>query len=202
MANEIKPIRTESDYDARGLRTAVREGGVERRFEYDARGLARRMKLGAGGFLEVTHDTLGRRTSVTSPNGVRSDWVYDEAGQLAAVTHTKGGVVLDGFSYQYDAHGMRVKKTRSDGTFEVYGYDAADRLVRVDESSGRASQYGLDNVGNRTSLSVVEGGVTTTTTSVSNAFNQLTSSTRNGGGLPSLATAAEHHPWRRAAAQA
>ena len=89
---------------------------------------------------------------------------------------------------EYDAHGMRTRKTRTDGTYEVYRYDAADRLVRVDESSGKVSQYGLDGVGNRTSLTVTQPGVpTTTTTSISNAFNQLTSSTRTSG-LQSLTT--------------
>lgn len=176
-----------SGYDAEGRRTLVSEGGVERRFEYDARGLLKRLKLGTGGWLDVTHDALGRRTSVTRPNGVRSDWLYDEAGQLKAVLHTKGGVVLEGFSYGYDAHGLRTSKTRVDGTSEAYGYDGADRLVRVDEGSGRSSQYALDFVGNRTSLTVTQGAQVTTTTSVSNAFNQLTSSTRTSG-LQSLAT--------------
>ena len=54
--------------------------------------------------------------------------------------------------------------------------------------SGRSSQYTLDAVGNRRALVVSAAGLTTTTTSTSNAFNQLTASTRNGGGLPSLST--------------
>lgn len=178
-----------SGYDAEGRRTLVTEGGVDRRFEYDARGLLRRLRMGTSSWLDVTHDALGRRTSVTRPNGVRSDWVYDEAGQLTAVLHTKAGVVLDGFSYTYDAHGMRKSKTRVDGTSEAYGYDEADRLVRVDESNGKVSQYSLDGLGNRLSLSVTHAGVVTSTSSSSNAFNQLIASTRTSPGQPNLSTA-------------
>lgn len=181
-----------SEYDAEGRRTLVTEGTPEseRRYEYDARGLLRRARLGAGGWLDFTHDALGRRTSVTRPNGVRSDWVYDVAGQLTAVVHTKAGVVIEGFGYTYDSHGMRVSKTRFDGVSETYGYDAADRLTRVEESNGKTSQYVLDSVGNRLSLSVTQPGVAAlTTTSSSNTFNQLSSSSRSGGGLPALSIA-------------
>jgi RHS repeat-associated protein len=180
----------ESGYDVEGRRTLVREGGVERRIEYDARGLVKRLALGSSGFINVTHDALGRRTAVTRPNGVRSDWLFDDASQLVSVMHTKGGVVIDGFAYAYDAHGLRTRKTRFDGTFEVYGYDAADRLTRVDDEGGKSSQYVLDGLGNRTALNVAQPGIAALfTTSNSNAFNQLTSSSRSGGGLPSLAPA-------------
>ncbi|MBL8957778.1 MAG: hypothetical protein JNK82_43785, partial [Myxococcaceae bacterium] len=178
-------------HDAAGNRTRVSEGGVDHVYEYDSRGLLAAARVGAGPRTVFGYDALGRRSFVARPNGVRTDYVFDDASQLLSMVHAKGGSVLLGFAYGYDGHGNRVSKTREDGTAEVYGYDSSMRLTRVDYGAAKTVEYGLDALGNRTNetqtVRPASGpNVVTTWSATSNAFNQLLTRNRSGGGVPAL----------------
>ena len=54
------------------------------------------------------HDAAGRRTSLTSPNGVVTEYSYDSASRLVGQTFKNGVDVLGTLTYGYDASGSRV----------------------------------------------------------------------------------------------
>ncbi|MBK7862409.1 MAG: hypothetical protein IPJ65_28130 [Archangiaceae bacterium] len=180
-------------YDASGNRTSLAEGGVTQYWEYDKRNLLAAARVGTGPRTLFGYDTMGRRDFVVRPNGVRTDYAYDESSQLLSMTHSKAGAVLLGFSYAYDGQGNRVSKTREGGTAEVYGYDTSMRLTKVDYGTAKTVEYTLDALGNRlTEVQTVRPAsgpnVVTTWSSTFNAFNQLKTRNRSGGGLPALNT--------------
>ena len=174
-------------YDAVGNLARVSEGGIDNLYEYDTRNLLASARMGSGGKTLFGYDADGRRSFVSRPNGVRTDYTYDDASELLSMVHGKGGSVLLGFSYAYDGQGNRVSKTREDGTAEVYGYDASMRLTRVDYGTAKTVAYTLDALGNRTGEAQTVHGASDVTTSYAasfNAFNQLKTRNRSGGGLP------------------
>lgn len=97
------------------------------------------------------YDKLGRRTSLTRPNGVMTTYTYDAASRLTALSHKKGAQVLEGYSYSYDANGNIVRQVKSGGPFgEItrdYEYDKLNRLVKVDAVGILASSQ-FKNSGN------------------------------------------------------
>ena len=161
-------------YDSVGNRTSITEGGVTQRFTYDARNLLVAAQEGSSPPVQLKYDALGRRTAIIRPNGVRTDFAFDDVSQVTSITHSKGGVALLGFSYLYDSDGMRTRKTREDGSYEQYGFDTSRRLVSANYSNGRAISYGLDAWGNFQSVfdtSIPSSGAARTWRT--NAFNQL-----------------------------
>lgn len=79
----------------------------------------------------------GSRKSATE-NGETTDYVYDDAGQLASTSGPDGTV-----SYEYDAHGNR---TRAGS--DTFGYDWANRLTAADVG-GESHEWTYDGQGLR-----------------------------------------------------
>jgi YD repeat-containing protein len=66
-----------------------------------------------------------RRTQLTRPNGITTNYAYDSVSRLLSVLHQAGLNTLDGAGYTYDAAGNRSSKTNYlNGTTSNYGYDA------------------------------------------------------------------------------
>ncbi len=154
---------------------------------YDARNELASARVDSGTRTLFGYDALGRRSFVSRPNGVRTDYAYDGASELLSMVHSTSGSVLLGFSYTYDGQGNRVTKTREDGTAEVYGYDESMRLTQVDYGTAQTVAYTLDTLGNRSVETQTAHGATNVTTIYSatfNNFNQLKTRNRTGGGLP------------------
>jgi len=143
---------------------------------YDARGLLQTAALGQAGVMRFGYDAAGRRTFVSRPNGVRTEYTYDDAGQLQGIQHKKGSTVLASYAYVYDANGLRTQRTEASGRDEVYGYDTAYRLRRVDIGTSSATTYTLDALGNRTAET--KTGVPSRSATY-NLFNQQTESPRD-----------------------
>jgi RHS repeat-associated protein len=95
---------------------------------------------------------LGRRTSLARPNGVATNYQYDNLSRLLSVLHQAGGNTLDGAAYTVDAAGNRL--TKSDAASAVtsnYTYDAIYQLTQVVESGApptTSETYSFDAVGN------------------------------------------------------
>jgi YD repeat-containing protein len=65
-----------------------------------------------------------------------SDYTFDAAGRLTALTHAQGATPLAGYTWTYDA-GNRITEFTSllDGTAE-YTYDQTDQLTGADYTAG------------------------------------------------------------------
>jgi RHS repeat-associated protein len=58
--------------------------------------------------VSIAYDAAGRRTSLTAPNGVVTEYSYDAASRLIGQTFKNGANVLGTLTYGYDASGSRV----------------------------------------------------------------------------------------------
>ncbi len=96
--------------------------------------------------------TLSRRTQLTRPNGINTNYSYDNLSRLLSVLHQVGATTVDGASYTYDPAGNRTTKTNYlNGITENYGYDNIYQLLQVTQGATTTESYTYDRVGNRLS---------------------------------------------------
>ncbi len=108
----------------------------------------------AGGF-GFGYDALGRRTSLTRPNGVGTSYSYDTLSRLLSVLHG-GGSLPGSTSYTYDAAGNRLTKTAVQeaspnpvSVLSQFSYDNIYELTQAVVNGSVAEGYSYDAVGNR-----------------------------------------------------
>jgi RHS repeat-associated protein len=58
--------------------------------------------------VDIQYDALGRRTLLTLPNGVSTEYAYDPGSRLSALVYRNALGPLGDLSYQYDAAGNRI----------------------------------------------------------------------------------------------
>ena len=63
--------------------------------------------------MTTAFDAVGRRTRLTLPNGVSTDYQYDVASRLTALTYRNAGGLLGNLTYEYDASGNRTSVSGS-----------------------------------------------------------------------------------------
>jgi YD repeat-containing protein len=143
------------------------------------------------------YDSVGNKTNEILPNGVETDYTYDDLNRLTDVMEKKGTTTLFSQHYILNDDGTRASDTetelQSDGSTETisssWSYDALDRLTGetlTNSASGQSfsDSYTYDLVGNRLTKTHIGpgGGESDTITSTYNGDDQLTSevSTLNG----------------------
>jgi RHS repeat-associated protein len=106
----------------------------------------------------------GQLASIERPNGVTSEYSFDDNGNLTSIDHRLGGSSLRSYSYGYDKNGMRESMMDNDGTHE-YTYDPLYQIIEATHPTPPRplEQFLYDEVGNR-----LGGG------RVHNELNQLT----------------------------
>jgi YD repeat-containing protein len=93
---------------------------------------------------------LGRRSQLTRPNGVNTNYGYDTISNLLSVAHQNGATTLDGATYTYDFGGNRTSKTNLlNRATSNFSYDNAYQLTSV--TGTNPESYTYDPVGNRLS---------------------------------------------------
>ena len=55
------------------------------------------------------YDDANRRTRLTLPNGVKTEYAYDAASRLTGLTYKLGGATLGNLAYTYDPGSQRAK---------------------------------------------------------------------------------------------
>lgn len=112
-----------------------------------------------------------RRTRITHPSGLKTEYAYNNANWVLGVyTNTSGGSVVESFTYTYDKVGNRKTMVENGGNTSTYGYDVTYRLKNESYTGGLVINYTYDGVGNR--LTDVRNEVTTSYTY--DADNRLT----------------------------
>ncbi|QNH23137.1 RHS repeat protein [Xanthomonas sp. GW] len=102
----------------------------------------------------VAYDRNGRPTRTQDANGLIRDLTYTPRGWAASSTLRANADGTPSDQDQttlvaYDEVGNVSKVTDPDGTFAIYGYDAAHRLTDVTDGAGNTIHYTLDPSGNR-----------------------------------------------------
>jgi RHS repeat-associated protein len=135
------------------------------------------------------YDELTRPAVVQYPNGIITQYGYDDAGRLHNITHKREtGETLRSFTYQYDLNRNITKITNEDGSYTDYNYDDWNRLTRetwknavgmttldivYSFQTAGSDQYG--DTGNICSKTVTRnGGTPETTTFTYDEYNKLT----------------------------
>ena len=79
--------------------------------------------------MAIDYDPLGRRTLLTLPNGVSTEYAYDSASRLTALIYRNALGPLGDLTYQYDANG-NVQRQIKIGA-EICGHTFVDRTLWV-----------------------------------------------------------------------
>jgi RHS repeat-associated protein len=116
------------------------------------------------------YDAAGRRISLTLPNGILVQYVYDALSRVIAIWYSHGTTVLGNLVYEYDQTGNR---TKVGGSWGRTGIPLAVTTTNYD-TNNRQLTFGdktltYDNNGNLTSILDANG----TTLHTWNARNQL-----------------------------
>jgi YD repeat-containing protein len=95
--------------------------------------------------LSYTYDALGRDKTLTNAEGYTTTWVYDDFGNIAAIT--VGEYKLNNGDAGFDAE----KAALADPQSTNYHFDAANNVVLVVDRTGSAFATSYDVLGNVTS---------------------------------------------------
>jgi RHS repeat-associated protein len=109
--------------------------------------------------VEFTHyNTMGQLLRSVDANGVSTSMTYNARGWLltTSVTDPSNAAIKATQTVLYNDNGTVDKITDPDGVFISFGYDFAQRLIRVMDVSGNRIDYVLDAKGNRPSESVLD----------------------------------------------
>ncbi|MCL4207885.1 MAG: hypothetical protein KJ000_35820, partial [Pirellulaceae bacterium] len=178
------PVVLASAYDAAGNRTSLSAtidttADFVNQYTYDALHRMTRIEQSgqSGGNavaekrIDLSYDAASQWQTITRYADLAatklvatSDYAFDAAGRLTALTHAQGVTPLAGYSWTYDAaHRVTEFTSLLDGTAE-YTYDDTDQLTGADYTAGAGlppappdEAYGYDANGNRTMTGYATG---------------------------------------------
>jgi RHS repeat-associated protein len=175
-------------YNELGSLSRVHESagsGVDYRYYYTIGGRLDTV-ITPSGQTKYTYEDWGSRKSQLLPNGVLTEYDYDNLLRTDKITHWKGGTKLAEFNYTVGQTGrcMGVVEEINEPAVPdtiVYEYDGLGRLTESTRTgpSSRVTSYTYDVVGNR-QTKVVDGS---TTDYDYNALDQLESEDPEGSSL-------------------
>jgi RHS repeat-associated protein len=127
------------------------DGALIAQYGYEL-GLPKWIQSGVGRF-QFGYDDLGRRTSLTRPNGLSTTYTFEPLlGWLSSIRDTVGSSTVSSVTYSHDVIGDRLTKVTADWA-ETYSYDLLSRLTGAKREPGGATtgdwSFGYDAVGNR-----------------------------------------------------
>ena len=144
------------------------------------------------------YDFLGRRTTLSYPNGTSTNYTYDPASRLTRILHQGPTSIIEDLTYTYDAAGNRISFSRSGPQAALpaavqAAYDAANQQIQFNAATPNLA---YDANGNLTSQTDASGttfytwdarnrligisGPSITASSVYDALGRRVSKTING----------------------
>ena len=132
-----------------------------------------------------TYDAAGNVATATYPNGFQTTFTYDQLSRMTAVS-----TPVSSYNYQLGPTGNRTSATEGNGRSLTWNYDGIYRLTNETISgdptnnggnNGYAS-YGLDPVGNRTSVTSTFSGFNPVADSYNANDEQISSETYDANG--------------------
>lgn len=155
------------------LTTITNPDGGQWRYTYDADAFMLTKTDPLGNTTTYAYDANHRAATATDPEGKVRSVTYDAKGNLASKTDGNGNTIR----YTYDGNGKLLKKSYPDGTEETYTYDvrgniltatnqhmgysftydAAGKVTKITDSTGKAISYEYDALGNKTKTVTPDG---------------------------------------------
>lgn len=132
--------------------------------------------------VDYSYDNEGRLIRKDMPGEISSIYEYNERGLLSSLSHLKGKIQLEKYTYDYDLLGNKTKivkyrdisskgieednnkekiihKLWQDSATFNYSYDSLDRLVEVTRGDRLVHRYGYDAFGNRILLKNIDNEI-------------------------------------------
>lgn len=146
-------------YDKGSRLTSVTDASGAIQYDYDR--LNRITNTIYPGDIQVgyEYDSLGNRTKLTYPDGAYINYSYDELNRLKTINDQASQELI---AYNYDALSLRKSLTLLNGNQSTYQYDEINRLLSLANQTSSLStissfNYTYDNVGNRKSMTTLQG---------------------------------------------
>lgn len=137
-----------------GDMTSVTGLGSTTSYIWDDQGRLEEVADTQAGTFEYTYDPDDRLlASMTRPNGLTDEFVFDEGSRLLARSAINGISTVNAAGYTYNAAGQRDSLTSNSGS-HLYGYNDTGRLTSANypSSFGHADEaFNYDHLGNRSS---------------------------------------------------
>jgi YD repeat-containing protein len=152
----VNTITYKYDRAGRLLRTTDNIGTT--RNTYDNAGRLTQVAYPGGRTVAYQYDAANNRTRLTYPDSTYVTYEYDALNRLRIVRNQAGTILAQ---YNFDWRSRRENLSYANGARIEYLYDVANRMISVDNIANSGSHeyaYGYDNVGNRTSMTVTNGG--------------------------------------------
>jgi RHS repeat-associated protein len=148
-------------YNGVGARLTMTDWTGTTTWVLDALGRTTSVTDAAGNTIGYAWDEVSNLTTLTYPGSKDVVYGIDDANRIVSVTDWDGRVTL----YTPDANGRIGSFTLPNGVVTTLGYDAAGRPDHVEHKKGTTvialRDYGLDDVGNRETITRDGGGVDT-----------------------------------------
>jgi RHS repeat-associated protein len=161
LTSKIYPDASQIDYtyDTRGNLTSLVDASGTTTFLYDTKDYLTRITYPDAQWLEFTYDTGDRRASTHDSFGQEVHYHYDAVGRLDQLTDGAGAMIV---AYTYDATGRLEHKGLGSGGYTTYHYDPDGQILDLinyapDDSQLSRFQYGYDPLGQRTSMTTLDG---------------------------------------------
>ncbi len=154
---------TSATYDPSGRLTSQTDvSGRTHTYGYDSSGFLVTKGDGIRN-LQMTYVNT-KLSTISYPNGTRTEYGYDLAGRVINISHVlaSNGSVFVRYDAIYDDAGRLTKVIEQpNGGVTTYQYDSADRLLREERTIDRPylSVYSYDAKGNRLTAFRSEGGI-------------------------------------------
>jgi len=145
-------------YDANGNRTSLTAevGGqtLTTSYSYDELNRLDIVTDSESRIYDHDYDEVGNRQSLAYPNGVNTDYLYDDLNRLTDLTTTGPSGTVQSYHFTLGAAGNREQIDEADGTIRGYAYDDLYRLLGETVTDGTGGEiysktFVYDPVGNR-----------------------------------------------------
>jgi RHS repeat-associated protein len=147
------------EYNLRGNLTKATDADSNVTYNYDAADRLTKVSYGTTRFLSFSYDAGGRRSQMVDQDDFATNYSYDSVGRLKQLTDKDGKNIV---SYSYNALGQLTREDNGNGTYTTYAYDDAGQALSIvnykpDNSINSRSDYTYNQLGQRTSLTTLEG---------------------------------------------
>jgi RHS repeat-associated protein len=147
------------EYDLRGNLTKATDADSSVTYNYDVADRLTKVSYGPTRFLSFSYDAGGRRSQMVDQDGFATNYSYDSVGRLKQLTDKDGQNIV---SYSYNALGQLTREDNGNSTYTTYSYDDAGQALSIvnykpDNSINSRSDYTYNQLGQRTSLTTLEG---------------------------------------------
>jgi len=144
-------------------------------YTYNSNGELTSIAYPAGTTQQFTYDPVGNVTHFVNRDGQAIDFTYNQERLLTSETFADGSQ----YAFTYDNHQNIVAATDPTGT-TTFGYDAADRLIKVTYPGGSFLEYTYNSLGQQVQMTDQTGF---TTGYSYDALGRLSKVTDGSGGL-------------------